>query len=45
MKKAESQIVFQKCVCGSLETGVKVTESEQLVICSNCGRIISKFQW
>jgi predicted RNA-binding Zn-ribbon protein involved in translation (DUF1610 family) len=45
MNKAESKLVFQKCVCGSTETEIKVTESKQLIVCSKCGRVISKFQW
>jgi predicted RNA-binding Zn-ribbon protein involved in translation (DUF1610 family) len=44
MNKAESKPVFQKCVCGSTETEIKVTESKQLIVCSKCGRVISKFQ-
>jgi hypothetical protein len=35
----ESKMTFQKCVCGSNETEIKVTEPAQLVICSNCDRI------
>jgi hypothetical protein len=45
MHRTESQIMFQKCVCGSLKTEVRITESEQLVVCSECGKIVSKFQW
>ena len=45
MYSAESQMMFQKCVCGSKETEVRITESKQLVVCSECGRIMSKFQW
>jgi hypothetical protein len=45
MNKAESQLVFQKCVCGSIETEIRITESKQLVVCSKCGRVLSKFQW
>jgi predicted RNA-binding Zn-ribbon protein involved in translation (DUF1610 family) len=45
MNKAESQLLFQKCVCDSTETEIRVTASNQLVVCSNCGRIVSKFQW
>jgi hypothetical protein len=45
MQRSENQIMFQKCVCGSFKTEVRITESEQLVVCSECGKIMSKFQW
>jgi len=45
MSEAKSQMMFQQCVCGSSKTEIKITESKQLVICSECGKIISKFQW
>ena len=45
MSEAKSQIMVQQCICGSVKTEIKFTESEQLVICSICGKVISKFQW
>lgn len=45
MNKDESQLVFQKCACGSSDSEIKLTESKQLIVCSKCGRVLSKFQW
>jgi len=45
MNEAESQMIFQKCVCDSLKTEIRFSKSEHFVVCSKCGRIKSIFQW